>query len=73
MRTTIDLPDDLHAVIRQLAHDRHEPLSRVAVDLMRRSLEAGTTHDLVIGPRGLPIAFVGHPVTPEDVASLDDD
>lgn len=73
MRTTIDIPDDLHDVVRQLAHDRREPISKVAADLMRRALEAGTSKTPRIGPRGVPIISMGYPVTAEDVASLEDD
>lgn len=73
MRTTIDLPDDLHEHVRQLAHERRESMSKVAADLIRRGAAAHEPLVIERGPRGLPIVSVGHVVTPEDVASLEDD
>jgi len=40
MRTTINLPDDLHRAAQALAHDRHQSLSRTVEELMRRGLRA---------------------------------
>jgi predicted transcriptional regulator len=73
VRTTIDLPDDLHALARQLAHDEHRSLSDVVADLMRRGLHRPTATARASGPRGLPQVAVGRAVTAEDVRSLDDD
>lgn len=73
MRTTIELPDDLHDLARQIAHDRREPISKVVADLMRRGIESPKEVKLVEVRRGVPIVSVGHPVTAEDVASLEDD
>lgn len=73
MRTTIDMPDDLHEVVRQLAHDRRESMSKVAADLLRRGVQGTDPPELVEIRRGIPIISVGHPVTPADVASLEDD
>lgn len=72
MRTTIDLPDDLHALARQLAHDGHRSMSDVIADLIRRGL-GGSSVEVSTGPRGLPITSVGRPVTAEDVRALDDE
>lgn len=71
MRTTVDLPDDLHRLARELAHQRGTTLSSVVVDLLRRSLkpdppEAGH------GAQGLPTVSVGRVVTAEDVRQLED-
>ncbi len=73
MRTTIDLPDDLHEVARQLAHDRRESMSKVVADLMRRGMSPTDQEPLFTIRRGVPIISVGHTVTAEDVASLEDD
>ncbi|MDT5182850.1 MAG: hypothetical protein QOI29_1008 [Mycobacterium sp.] len=74
MRTTIDLPDDLHKQARAIARDTHRTLSETVVDLMRRGLGAGRSTGLSTDPRtGLPLVSVGTIVTSEDVRSLDDD
>jgi hypothetical protein len=38
MRTTIDLPADLHHLARQLAHDNNQSMSDVVVALARAGL-----------------------------------
>jgi hypothetical protein len=74
VRTTIDLPDDLHKQARAIARDTHRTLSETVVDLMRRGLGAGRSTGLSTDPRtGLPLVSVGTIVTSEDVRSLDDD
>jgi len=73
MRTTIDLPDDLHDVVRQLSHDRRESMSRVVTDLVRRGITAPREPLEVAVRRGVPIISVGHPVTMDDVRSLEDE
>ncbi len=72
MRTTIDLPDDLHELARQLAHDANRSMSDVVVELIRLGLRQGR-REVTTGTRGLPTVAVGRPVTAEDVRSLDDD
>ncbi len=76
MRTTIDLPPDLHNLARQLAYDSKRSMSEVVAELIRAGLQpsqltggrAGeTTH------RGLPQVSVGRPITVEDVRSLEDE
>lgn len=75
MRTTIDLPDDLHQAATQIAHDRHQTLSRTVASLLRSALaggQHGTT--LEIDPdSGLPTMHVGRRITAEDVAAVDED
>jgi Arc/MetJ family transcription regulator len=44
MRTTIDLPDDLHRAAMLIARDRHQSLSRTVANLMRSAL-VGDGHD----------------------------
>ena len=74
MRTTIDLPPDLHAAARAIARDAGTTLSVAVADLIRRGL--GQSGTVVFGHSertGRPVAWVGHPVTHEEVRSLEDD
>jgi Arc/MetJ family transcription regulator len=74
VRTTIDLPDDLHKQAQAIARDTHRTLSETVADLMRRGLGAGTSTAHSTDPRtGLPIVSVGTIVTSEDVRSLEDE
>jgi predicted transcriptional regulator len=72
MRTTIDLPDDLHALARQLAHDENRSMGEVIADLIRGGLRRSEA-TAVSTVRGLPQLSVGRPITAQDVRSLDDD
>ncbi|MBX7160493.1 MAG: antitoxin [Acidimicrobiia bacterium] len=72
MRTTIDIPDDIHALARQIAHEQNQSLSRVIADLIRRGLPQRSVAPAV-GARGMPQVSVGRVVTAEDVRSLDDE
>ncbi len=74
VRTTIDLPDDLHKQALAIARDTHRTLSETVADLIRRGLGAGSTAAISIDPRtGLPLVSVGTVVTSEDVRSLEDE
>ena len=81
MRTTIDLPDELHhAVISIAAHSRRSMNQTVAA-LVRRGLElapldqatAASTVLRVDDCTGLPVIRSARPVTAADVRALDDD
>jgi len=75
MRTTIDLPDDLHQAATLIARDRHQTLSRTVASLLRSAL-AGEKHDTTIKidpDSGLPTVRVGRRITAEDVAAVDED
>ena len=72
MRTTIDLPDDIHELARHLAYDSGRSMSEVVTDLIRGGLERRSDPPRH-GRRGLPSVSVGRPVTSEDVRSLDDE
>ena len=72
MRTTIDLPDDLHELARELAHNENRSMSEIISELIRLAVRQ-TQQDVVVGSRGLPQISVGRPITAEDVRSLDDD
>lgn len=74
MRTTVDLPDDLHKQALAIARDTHRTLSETVADLIRRGLGAGHTAPLSTDPKtGLPLVSVGMVVTSEDVRSLEDE
>jgi predicted transcriptional regulator len=76
VRTTIDLPDDLHKQAQAIARDTHRTLSETVADLIRRGMGTGTGKAAVMStdPRtGLPVVSVGTIVTSDDVRSLEDD
>ncbi|WP_419842338.1 antitoxin [Candidatus Poriferisodalis sp.] len=77
MRTTIDLPPDLHAVARELAHQQRKSLSQVVTELIRLGLDPveNSTLPSPTSSRagGLPTICIGRSVTSEDVRSLDDE
>jgi predicted transcriptional regulator len=74
MRTTIDLPDELHHQAQAIARDTRRTLSETVAELVRRGLGAGTSAAMSTDPRtGLPVVSVGTVVTSEDVRSLDDE
>jgi predicted transcriptional regulator len=76
MRTTVDLPEDLHRAATSLARDRGQSLSQTVSDLMRRALRPDITvpHRFVIdADAGLPVVFLGTPVTTEMVRAAVDE
>ncbi len=76
MRTTIDLPEDLHRAATSLARDRGSSLSQTVSDLVRRALrpEAGSGQVTLDTRTGLPVVYVGVPVTTEMVrAAIDEE
>jgi Arc/MetJ family transcription regulator len=74
MRTTIDIPDDLHAQAVALARDTHQSLSKTVAGLIRRGLSSGNPGEIARSPRtGLPVAHLGKIITSEDVRRLEDD
>jgi hypothetical protein len=74
VRTTIDLPNDLHKQALAIARDTHRTLSQTVADLIRRGLGATSTAAISKDPRtGLPLVSVGMVVTSEDVRSLEDE
>lgn len=72
MRTTIDLPDDLHELARQLAHEGNRSMSDVVAELIRLGLRQSRAEPSA-AVRGLPVVAVGRLVTADDVRSLDDE
>ena len=75
MRTTIDLPPDLHALARELAHQQHKTMSQIIVECMRRGLGIAPDEGLRVetAPSGWPVVKLGRPVTAEDVRTLEDE
>ena len=76
MRTTVDLPDDLHAIATAIARDRHQSLSRTIVELLRKALERESPENVELEIdelTGFPIIRIGRPVTTEDVLRLEDE
>ena len=74
MRTTIDLPDDLHAQAVAIARDTHQSLSQAVAGLIRRGLSTGAPGEITKSTRtGLPVAHLGRTITTEDVRGLEDD
>jgi hypothetical protein len=74
MRTTIDIPDDLHAQAVAIARDTHRSLSQTVAALIRRGLNSGDSGEVTTSPRtGLPVAHLGRTITSEDVRRLEDD
>lgn len=75
MRTTINLPDELHAQLVSISRDRRETVSRTVESLVRRGL--GGARPAYRMSRNARTGFVGiefgKPITDEDVRSLDDD
>jgi predicted nucleic acid-binding protein len=75
MRTTIDLPEDLHRTALLIARDRRQTLSRTVADLLRAALAAGQGEVVVTTDpvTGLPLVPLGRRITAEDVASASDE
>lgn len=80
MRTTIELPDDLHRIAVSLARHNQRSLGQIVAELMRRGLEVPVGH--VREPQavyriddeaGLPmIVGGGRVMTDDDVHALED-
>jgi hypothetical protein len=74
MRTTVDLPADLHAKAVAISRDTHRTLSETVADLMRRGLGEGQDAEVTTSTRtGLPVVQLGRTITTEDVRALEDD
>jgi hypothetical protein len=75
VRTTISLPDDLHAQLVSISRDRRETVSRTVEDLVRRGLGGvQPAYRMVRDPdTGFIGVDCGRPITEEDVRSLDDE
>jgi hypothetical protein len=69
MRTTVDLPEDLHQTAKDIAHDRAWTLSQAVIWLMRRGLgEQLDKPEIVTNPvTGLRSVRLGRIITAEEV------
>ncbi|MGQ0776182.1 MAG: antitoxin [Pseudonocardiales bacterium] len=75
MRTTIDLPEDLHRIAMSIARDTGRSLSVTVAELIRRGLDSGSRVRRYTSARtGFPVVHLGAgPITVEDVRALNDD
>ncbi len=81
MRTTIDLPDDLHDAVTSIAAHSRRSMNQTVADLIRRGLaphpgplDASVASALRIDDRtGLPLIRSPRPVSAEDVRALEDE
>ena len=74
MRTTIDLPEDLHRQALSIARDTSRTLSETVAELIRRGLGEGKAAEQSLSRRtGLPVVSLGKVITTDDVRSLEDD
>lgn len=74
MRTTLDIPDDLHAQAVAIARDTHQTLSQAVAGLIRRGLGSGSPGEIGTSIQtGLPVVHLGRTITSEDVRRLEDD
>jgi hypothetical protein len=74
MRTTVDLPDDLHRLTTELARANGETLSQTIARILRRQLFGVTPSDVQVDAEtGLPLVRLGRPITPEDVARAEEE
>lgn len=75
MRTTLNIPDDLHARLVSLSQDRRETLSRTVEDLVRCGMgDLRPDYRCYRDPEnGLLVLDLGRSLSDEDVRSVDDD
>ncbi|HXP19769.1 MAG TPA: hypothetical protein VN840_09010 [Streptosporangiaceae bacterium] len=77
MRTTIDLPEDLHRQALAIARDTARTLSDTVAILIRRGLgQAGVPGQAGLSRSdrtGLPVLRLGTTITSEDVRALEDE
>lgn len=74
MRTTIDLPKELHSIASAIARDSGTSLSVTISRLLAVALQTpGPVLVSTSSVTGLRVAALGRAVTSEDVRTLDDD
>ena len=73
MRTTIDLPDDLHRVALSIARDSRQTLSQTVEMLLRQALNAADAEPAMGERHGFPLLRTRRALTAEDVRALDDE
>lgn len=74
MRTTIELPDDLHRIAMSIARDQGTTLSETVTQLLQRAIGTPGTGELSTSERtGLAVVRLGRVITSDDVRALDDE
>lgn len=80
MRTTIDLPADLHHAVTSIAAHARKSMNQTVAELIRRGLEHPPIASDAVIPSvridqdtGLPVIRSPRPVTAEDVRALEDE
>jgi hypothetical protein len=78
MRTTIDLPEQLHRIASAIARDTGKTLSQTIAELAERGLSQRVSESPAPPYRidegtGLPVVRSRRIITAEDVAALDDE
>jgi predicted transcriptional regulator len=74
MRTTVDLPEDLHRIAKAIARDRGITFSEAITYLLRRALGERQPAEVSESEQtGLAVIQLGHVITSEDVREADDD
>ena len=81
MRTTIDLPEDLHRIASSLARHTGRSLGQTVAELMRRGLQGPVQHHAaearafeIDQATGLPVVpGATRPITDDDVRALEDE
>ena len=81
MRTTIDLPDELHRAVTSIAAHSRCSMNQTVAELIRRGLalapiEEATAADAAMrvdARTGLPLIRSQRPVTADDVRALEDE
>ena len=81
MRTTIDLPTDLHDAVTSIAAHSRKSMNQTVADLIRRGLaqspqaadEARRKGPRIDSATGLPLIRSARPVSVEDVRALEDE
>ena len=81
MRTTIDLPSDLHHAVTSIAAHARKSMNQTVAELIRRGLaQPPVAGDVSANPAmridkqtGLPVIRSPRPVTAEDVRALEDE
>jgi hypothetical protein len=75
MRTTVDLPADVHERAKRIADERHQSLSATVADLTVRGLASlGEPATISTDPvSGLPTLSLGRRITATEVAEALDD
>ncbi|MDE0161919.1 MAG: hypothetical protein OXL98_09280 [Acidimicrobiaceae bacterium] len=75
MRTTIDLPPELHSLAREIAHQQHKTMSQVITECMQSALGIAPdpTPRIDATDSGWPVVTLGRTITAEDVRSLEDE